>query len=90
VGVDSAEDEKKTLRDRIARLEALVEAGIDGPARDACKKRQERRFSNDEESVNGDLSGNDYALDLEPPLMAVLDQTMVRSPTRVIRTKNDT
>jgi hypothetical protein len=71
------EDEKKTLRDRVTRLEALLEA------KHAAIPNKSKVIENDEDSDSDSVgsvgTAGDHGVEMQAPLMTVLGQSMVSS-----------
>lgn len=68
-GSDQGEDEKKSLRERVARLEALLESTTVFNA-----SSKEAADASDDYSVGSDESNGDYLVDVDAPLMALFDR----------------
>jgi hypothetical protein len=78
VGVENpAEDEKKTLRDRVARLEALLESALSPASKEALIRADEEHNDSDQYSISSGESDDGYSMQHEAPLMVALNSTMV-------------
>lgn len=79
-GVDkSAEDEKKTLRDRVTRLEALLESALGSDSKEVLFQAEEENHESDQYSISSGDSDDGFSMQHEAPLMAALNSTMVRT-----------
>lgn len=77
MGVDTIEDEKKTLRDRVTRLEALLESTLGATSKEALIQADQDHHDSDEYSISSEDSDYGDSMQQEAPLMAALNLTMV-------------